>query len=104
MSKGTTEFYKDLYSAKPTEMKNDDSFYDNCPKLTEDQANYLDKDLTLKDLENALSTCKDSSPGPDGIPYTIYKKYWKQMGPVMLKAFLFSRGLIFRLLFKQVPH
>ena len=86
VSRGITEFYKDLYSAQPKEKINDEAFYDNCPKLTEDQANYLDKALTLKDLEDALSTCKDSAPGPDGIPYSIYRKFWKQTGPVLLEA------------------
>ena len=90
VSKGITEFYRELYSAQPTENINDDSFFDNCPKLTEDQANYLDKELNLADLHEALSTCKVSSPGPDGIPYIIYKKYWKLMGPILLEAWKHS--------------
>jgi hypothetical protein len=86
VSKGITEFYRDLYSSQPTELKNEDNFYENCPKLTEEQAKFLDNDLTLKELHEALSTCKESSPGPDGILYMIYKKYWKLMGPIILGA------------------
>ena len=42
------------------------------------------------DLQEALSTCKDTSPGPDGIPYLIYSKYWKLMGPILLEAWKYS--------------
>ena len=42
------------------------------------------------DLQEALSTCKDTSPGPDGIPYLIYSKYWKLMGPILLEAWKHS--------------
>jgi hypothetical protein len=67
-----------------TKHKKDD-FYKNCPKLTPAQAL-----LTNVDLENALKSCKDFSPGPDGIPYTIYKKYWKITGPIILESWKFS--------------
>ncbi len=86
VSKGITELYRELYSSQPREQKNDDNFYKNCPKLSEDQAKFLDNDLSLKELQEALSTCKDSSPGPDGIPCMVYKKYWKFMGPIILGA------------------
>jgi hypothetical protein len=88
--RGITDFYKELYSAQPKQKKNDINFYANCPKLSEEQAKFLDKDLNLKDLQDALSSCKKSSPGPDGIPYIIYKKYWKMMGPIILNAWSFS--------------
>jgi hypothetical protein len=90
VSKGITDFYRELYSAKPTEQKNEDNFYEYCPKLSEKQAKFLDNDLTLKELQEALSSCKDSSPGPDGIPYMVYKKYWNFMGPVILSAWKHS--------------
>ncbi len=76
--------------SQPTEQKNEDNFYENCPKLTEEQAKFLDNDLTLKELQEALSSCKESSPGPDGIPYVIYKTYWKLMGPIILGAWKHS--------------
>ncbi len=90
VSKGITDFYRELYSAKPKEQKNEDNFYEYCPKLSEKQAKYLDNDLTLKELQEALSSCKDSSPGPDGIPFVVYKKYWNFMGPVILRAWKHS--------------
>ncbi len=90
VSRGISDFYQELYSAQPTEQENEDNFYENCPKLSEEQTNYLDSDLTLKELQEAMSTSKESSPGPDGIPYSVYKKYWKLMGPIILKAWKHS--------------
>jgi hypothetical protein len=40
----------------------------------------------MKVLQEALTSCKNSSPCPDGIPYMVYKKYWKFMGPIILSA------------------
>jgi len=90
VSRGITNFYRKLYSSKPTEQTHNDDFYKNCPKLSEDQKQLLDKELNLTELREALSTCKESSPGPDGIPYAIYKKYWKLTGPIILKAWQYS--------------
>jgi exonuclease III len=90
VTKGITEFYKNLYSANEQIGIDEDDFYKYCPKLTTDQAKILDNELTKQDLELALSTCKDSSPGPDGIPYSVYKKYWNILGPVILEAWKYS--------------
>jgi hypothetical protein len=83
-------FYKDLYKIKPRTNIIVDNFYDNCPKLTDKQAESLDKELTLDELRKALKTCKDSSPGPDGIPYTVYNKLWNIAGPIILNSWNYS--------------
>jgi exonuclease III len=91
ISKGITDFYSELYSSQKREKCNEeDNFYDNCPKMSEEQSKFLDSELTLNELQVALSTCKDSSPGPDGIPYVVYKKYWRHMGPIILNAWKYS--------------
>jgi hypothetical protein len=89
VTSGITKFYKDLYAKKITN-KNENNFYENCQRLTEDQANKLDEELTINELKTALGTCKDSSPGPDGIPYMVYKKMWKTTGPIILEAWKYS--------------
>ena len=52
VSRGITDFYKELYSAQPLQKKNDTNFFANCPKLSEEQAKFRDKDLNLKDLQD----------------------------------------------------
>jgi hypothetical protein len=71
-------------------MPTDNTFYENCPKLSDVQSEDLEKELTLNDLIEALSTCKESAPGPDGIPYIVYKKYWNLMGPIIHSAWKHS--------------
>jgi hypothetical protein len=35
------------------------------------QRENMDKEISLLDLTKAFNMCKDSSPGPDGIPYQV---------------------------------
>ena len=57
-------------------MFSEDSFYDNCPNLTQQSQDNMDADFSLQELLTALMTCMDSAPGSDGIPYSVYKKVW----------------------------
>jgi len=90
VSEGITEFYRKLYAEERKTKNPKDNFYENCPKLTEEQKLFIDSELQLNDLYRALLTCNESSPGPDGIPYMIYKKYWNFMGPIILAAWQHS--------------
>ncbi len=47
VSRGITYFYRELYAVQPTDQKNESKFYENCPKLSEEQAKYLDSNLSL---------------------------------------------------------
>ena len=76
--------------SQTTEQHTEDNFYENCLKLSEKQAKFLDNDLCLKELQEVLSSCKELSLGPDGIPYMVYKKYWEFMGPIILSAWKHS--------------
>ncbi len=90
VTKGITEFYQNLYAPGKIEEYENDEFYSNCPKLTNDQAKTIDDELTIDELYKALKTCKDSSPGPDGIPYSIYKKYWNVTERIILEAWKYT--------------
>ena len=90
VAEGIREFYKDLYAKKLRQNFPSDDYYENCPKLTKEQANTVDSELTSSDLFKALKSCKDSSPGPDGIPYSVYVKLWKIAGPIILESWKYS--------------
>jgi hypothetical protein len=87
---GIRDFYKDLYSAAPRQNFSRENFYRNCPKLTNEQAISVDSTLTISELYNALKSCKNSSPGPDGIPYLVYIKLWKIAGPIIMDSWKYS--------------
>jgi hypothetical protein len=43
----------------------------------------MDKEITIEEMHKALLTCKDMSPGPDGIPYSVYKIFLPQVGSIL---------------------
>jgi hypothetical protein len=90
VTNGITNFYRDLYARRDMVDSGNDDFYKHCPKLSNEQAKSVDATLTNLDLLKALKTCKDTAPGPDGIPYSVYKKYWKIAGPVILDSWIYS--------------
>jgi len=88
---GIREFYEDLYKKGMNPNTSDDnSFYAECPKLSTENRKLMEDELTLKDMYNALLTCKTSAPGPDGIPYEIYKKFWNILGPLIYDSWKHS--------------
>ena len=87
---GISGFYQRLYSSGATVQDDDDEFYSNCPTLSGESRALMDADITEDELRGALSTCADSAPGSDGIPYGVYKKLWTIAGPVILDAWNYS--------------
>jgi exonuclease III len=74
---GIRSFYKKLYSSHENDIiqTEDKDFFNLCPKLATKNKDLMDKDITTEEMYKALLTCKDSSPGPDGIPYSVYKTF-----------------------------
>jgi len=80
-------FYKKLYEYSP--FKEDDldgSFFNYSPKLSCRSKEDVEKDITLDELKETLKGCKDSSPGPDGITYSIYKEFWDIVGKYIVDS------------------
>ena len=98
---GIMNFYSGLYSKVPSNFRwdnfeNEDDFYKYCPKLTDEQREYVDRPLSLEEISNALKSCKDSSPGPDGIPYSVYRALWDIAAPILMESWTYSldKGLL----------
>jgi exonuclease III len=87
---GIKDFYANLYGNIERPEKDEDDFYAHCPKLTEDQKTLMDMPLTLDEIGKALKSCKESSPGPDGISYSIYKSLWDISAPIILDSWTYS--------------
>jgi hypothetical protein len=90
--KGIRSFYESLYKNNNTESINstDESFFNECPKLKTVSSNEIDSEVTKDELHKALLSCKNSAPGPDGIPYLVYRKLWHITGDYIHKAWLHS--------------
>ena len=82
------EFYVNLYDKHPTEHI--DNFYQHCPSLSSSAHSEISQPLTINNLKEALKSCKDSTPGLDGIPYSYYKIFGNELLPLILNAWEFS--------------
>jgi len=85
-------FYKELYNKQGTidDPSLDETFLTNNPKISEAKKSHMDSPVTLLDLFKSLQTCKDSAPGPDAIPYSVYKHFWHLLGPLLLESWRYS--------------
>ncbi len=85
-------FYSLLYRKgnSCSENETDNDFFKHCPKLNEKSKQHLEKDISLEELAKALSSCKESAPGPDGITCKVYKKFWSILSSYMIESWIFS--------------
>jgi hypothetical protein len=92
VKEGIKNFYESLYKRNTDDDKIDidESFFSECPRLRIDAANKVEEVITKDELFRALNSCKESAPGPDGIPYIVYKKLWNITGDFIHKAWLHS--------------
>ena len=88
------EFYKKLYEKGDSKEKQSrdtvNNFLRNINKLEDDTVKNLDLPLTSNELLETLKSCSDSSPGPDGIPYSIIKLTWPLFGPALINSWNYS--------------
>ena len=81
-------FYSNLYDKYPTDPI--DNFYQHCPSLSAGAHAELSRPLSINNLREALKSCKDSTPGLDGIPYSYYKIFGNELLPLVLESWEFS--------------
>ncbi len=83
-------FFEKLYTS---EMQHNvdqlNNFFDqlNLIKLSKEEADSLDSEITLEELHNAvLGSHKGKSPGIDGIPVDLYLVLWDLIGHIWLST------------------
>ena len=86
-----TDFYAKLYDVDKTLKADYDSFFPELPTIDDDERRALDSPITLEELRETLATCGESAPGPDGIPYLVYKMCWEVYGKFLLESWLYSK-------------
>lgn len=94
------EFYINLYSSTSTSTDKDiESFVRplGLPKLTEEQRQFLDSDITMEELRaviNDLPTGK--APGPDGYTAEFFKSFATELAPALLEMYkeALERGIL----------
>ena len=91
IQKQIKNYYENLFSSserEPTEEEYGEFLNDtDIPKLTEDQRDQLERDITTEEIKTALSQMSNNkSPGLDGITTEWYKKFWNQIEPYLVPA------------------
>ena len=81
-------FYKNLYSSRLRENKgNSEIFFQHNVKLTEEQKNLCEGNLSFKECSAALKMMKNGkSPGSDGFTVDFYKFFWKDIGGFVFQS------------------
>ena len=81
------EYYRKLYESFDNVIEqDDDTFFANISPISDPDESELVKPLTVDELRGTLQSCQDSSPGPDGIPYSILGLLWPIYGPLLVDA------------------
>ena len=64
---------------------------DNIPKLSDEDKQFCDSSITLKECRDALSELKNNkSPGCDGFPVEFYKFFWNKIKNFLLNSYTWS--------------
>jgi hypothetical protein len=80
-------FFKSFYTANGNQTDIKDDAFTNIPSLDKTEREKCDAPLTLTELTTALHKSNSGrSPGLDGITYEFYKKFWNELGPLLLRV------------------
>ena len=90
-------FYQKLYSEPKSNLslgnEQEKKFLlnDNIPKLSDEDKQFCDSSITLKECRDALSELKNNkSPGCDGFPVEFYKFFWNKIKNFLLNSYTWS--------------
>ena len=86
-------FYKKLYEEKKDVNNQDAFFFTQIDPIAEEDNASVAEVVTEAALRETLHTCKDSSPGPDGIPYSYLGLLWPSYGKLLRDAWTYSLAI-----------
>ena len=83
------EHYSQLYRERGVDPHYRDLFANQVSsQLTDQQKAWLDREITLKELEDAINAMAvNRSPGPDGLPVEFYDRFFHVIGRDLLRLY-----------------
>ena len=80
-------FYETLYGNCKRSECFDSIFLDNLPKISPENIQITEKELSLEELNNAIILMKcGKTPGTDGLSVDFYKFFWNDIKDVVLES------------------
>jgi hypothetical protein len=78
MMKIAVDFYKNLFKQECRgDISLGESFWSEEEKVTTEENNILLAPFTEKEIKEAIDSCyAEGAPGPDGLPFLFYQKFW----------------------------
>ena len=81
------DFYQKLYSTRSLENENCEFFFQHDVKLSDEQKNLCEGNLSFRECGEALKNMKNGkSPGSDGFTVDFYKFFWKDLGAFVFRS------------------
>ena len=89
------KFYEDLYRSRETEFESKSEFINdvkhNGPKLSEQERNFMEKNITIQECAKALKELPNSkSPGSDGFTAEFYKFFWSRISNLVYESYTYA--------------
>lgn len=71
-------FYKDLFKKETREgISLSTNFWDDRDKVTNEENEMLTSPFSEEEIKQAIFSCyAEGAPGPDGLPFLFYQKFW----------------------------
>ena len=93
IEKEIVKFYKNLYENDKldTDTHDDLTFFDEITAIPAENSAFVAAPITTAELWDVLKECKDTAPGPDGIPFSFLKSLWSTFGDLLCESWVYSQ-------------
>ena len=79
-------YYQQLYSKETTDEDIQETYLQYVKKISDDDRDFIDSDITVTDLRKALNEMNENSaPGPNGLTVKFYKTFFTELAPLLIQ-------------------